>query len=69
MTPAAFLPQVEAALRSRCVPFDAGQLRAFVEGARGLIADDLDAAAWAAAFLQAQRLARVTGARVAAERN
>jgi hypothetical protein len=33
MPPADFLPQIESALRSRFVPFDAGELRTFVEDA------------------------------------
>jgi hypothetical protein len=53
MTPAAFLPDLEACLRSRFAPFDAGELRTFVEAAWPLIADDPDAARWAGEFLAA----------------
>jgi hypothetical protein len=55
MTPATSLPEIESALRSRLVPFDAGELLAIVEDAWGLIADDPDPARWAAAFLAARR--------------
>jgi hypothetical protein len=55
MTAADFLPEVESALRSRLVPFDAGELLAFVEDAWSLIADDPDPARWATAFQAARR--------------
>jgi hypothetical protein len=62
MTPATFLPQIEAALRSRFAPFDAAELLCFVEDAWPLIQDEPDAGAWATAFLEARWMARVPGA-------
>jgi hypothetical protein len=55
MTPADFLPVLEAELRSRPVAFDAGELLAFVEGAWSLIQDDPDPVRWAEEFLAAWR--------------
>ena len=69
MTPATSLPEIESALRARLVPFDAGELLAFVEDAWPLIADDPDPAAWAAASLEARRMVRVATLRQAVERN
>jgi hypothetical protein len=67
MTPR--LPFLEDALRSRFAAFDGAELRAFVEAAFPLIADDPDPAAWATAFLEARRMAEVAGTRLAVERN
>jgi hypothetical protein len=69
MTPAASLPEIESALRSRLVPFDVGELLAIVEDAWSLIADAPDPAAWATAFLEARRMVEVATLRQCVERN
>jgi len=61
MTPADFLPLIEEDLRARYLPFDRGQLLAFVEAAFPLIEDDPDPVAWATAFLEAKREAAGVG--------
>jgi hypothetical protein len=54
MTSTDFFRQVERTLQARGVPFDAGELLAFIEGMFPLIKVEDPPLLWAGAFLQAQ---------------
>jgi hypothetical protein len=69
MTPADFLAVLETELAARFAVCDGAELRAFLEAAWPLIEDDPDPARWATAFLEAKRMARAAGTRLAVERN
>jgi hypothetical protein len=55
MTPETFFTLVEAELRRRRVPLDAGELLAFAESMWKLWDQERTPAAWAEAFLREQR--------------
>ncbi len=56
MTPADFLPVLEAALRQRRVPFSRAAAIAFVESCWELIEDDPDVWEWSERFVEASAL-------------